>query len=81
MIRKVHLAREAQIWGDGLGGGSLGGRRHPVRQSLFRGIPPAFLCCSVSCFSENARLQGPRHPDKSHSSESKGTDKQGSLLR
>ena len=38
-------------------------------------------CASLSPVSWNAQLQEPRHPDKSHTSEAKGTDKQGSLLR
>lgn len=71
-------------WGEGSDGRAYDSEQtlHMFLLESFRGIPPAFPHHPVSCLPVSTHTgTQPRHPDKSHTSEAKGPDKQDRLLR
>lgn len=82
MIRKEYPALGTQNLGEGSVGGACNGEQtlHTLYVEPFQDHPPAFSRPSISCLPASTQLQGPRHPDGSHTSEAKGTDKQYRLL-
>ena len=60
MMREVHLAREAQIWGDGLGGGSLGWGADTLLDRVSLGAYPQHSCAALS--PAFLRMPGSRGP-------------------
>lgn len=82
MIRKEYPALGTQTSGEGSDGGACNGERtlHTLYVEPFQGHFPAFSHLPISCLPASTQLQGPRHPDRRHTSEAKGTDKQDRLL-